>query len=109
MDNLLDEGAGSVALIRQPLPDVFWDPAEVRNEDDAARHQVMFDIYDRIADTHPTVRVVALDRYFTAAGLDVDRAARPDGVHVAPSVSIEIAEQFLGDQLIGVALGLPVR
>ena len=109
VDNLLDEGAGSVALIRQPLPDVFWDPAEVRNEDDAARHQVMFDIYDRIADTHPTVRVVALDRYFTVAGLDVDRAARPDGVHVAPSVSIEIAEQFLGDQLIGVALGLPVR
>jgi len=109
VDNLLDEGAGSVALIRQPLPDVFWDPADVRNEDDAARHRVMFDIYDRIADTNPDVRVVALDRYFTAAGLDVDRAARPDGVHVAPSVSIEIAEQFLGDQLIGVALGLPVR
>ena len=37
-------------------------------------------------------------------GLDVDQAARPDGVHWSPEASLRIADEFLGEQLIRAAL-----
>ena len=37
-------------------------------------------------------------------GLDVDEAARPDGVHWSPEASLRIADEFLGEQLVRAAL-----
>ncbi|HUF99550.1 MAG TPA: acyltransferase family protein [Ilumatobacter sp.] len=108
VDGLVAHGAGSVALLRQPLPDVYWIEDDVRPDGDPVLREVIFDTYDRIADARAHVEVIALDEYFTHAGLDADKTARPDGVHVSPEIGTSIAAQFLGDQLLRVALGLPV-
>jgi hypothetical protein len=55
------------------------------------------------------VRVVALDRYFTEAGIDRDEVVRPDGIHLTPDSATEITTAFLGDRLVRVALGEPLE
>ena len=50
------------------------------------------------------VVVVDLPAWLHEQGLDVDQAARPDGVHWSPEVSWRIADEFLGEQLVRAAL-----
>ena len=48
--------------------------------------------------------VVDLPAWLAERGLDVDEAARPDGVHWSPEASLRIADEFLGEQLVRAAL-----
>ena len=49
------------------------------------------------------VVVVDLPAWLHEQGLDVDQAARPDGVHWSPEASLRIADEYLGEQLIRAA------
>ena len=50
--------------------------------------------------------VVDLPTWLATQGLDVDQAARPDGVHWSPEASTRIARDYLGEQLVRSALGI---
>ena len=109
VDGLLAAGAEHVALIRHPIPDSWWLPFE-EDYEDPARHEVIYGLYDDLATTDPgQVAVVGLDRHFTDAGIDRDQEVRPDGIHVTPEAAATIADQFLGDRLVRVALGSPAQ
>ena len=109
IDGLLTAGAGHVALVRHPIPDSWWLPFE-EDYEDPARHAVIYRMYDELAAAHPiSVAVVGLDRHFTDAGIDRDQEVRPDGIHVTPEAATTIADDFLGDRLVRVALGSPAE
>jgi peptidoglycan/LPS O-acetylase OafA/YrhL len=99
-------GTGRVALVRHPIPDVWWLP-EVDAQEDPVRHQVIYDTYERLAASNPAVvAVVALDGWMVATDIDRDVSVRPDGIHVDPDAATAITNDFLGERLIRAALGL---
>ena len=103
-DDLLAAGAGSVAWIRPPIPNVWW-MDQGTGQEDPARHAVAAAVYDQIAADRPgDVGVVALDEWLRAEGLADDEAIRPDGVHWDPDAALRIAEEYLGERIIRVAL-----
>jgi hypothetical protein len=102
-------GAGRVALVRHPIPDVWWLP-DLDAQEDPVRHQVIYDIYERLAASDPArVQIVPLDQWFIDSAIDRDEAVRPDGIHVTPAAATEITADFLGDRLIRAALGVPAE
>ena len=104
VDDLIAAGAGSVAFVRGPVPNVWWTNTS-EGESDPLRHRVLTDVYEEIAESQPsTVRVIDLASWYSGNELDADRDARPDGVHLAPGVATSIADQFLGEQLITAAI-----
>lgn len=109
IDGLLEAGASHVALVRGPIADPYWLP-EAHDQEDPTRYEVLFEVFDRLAEDYPgTVVVVPLNTWFIDAGFDRDVDVRPDGVHVAADPARQITEDFLGDRLIRIALGMPVR
>jgi hypothetical protein len=103
---LLDEGAGAVAWVREPIPDPLW-LGFVQTQEDPARHAVLYAVMDRIAERFPgRAHVIDLPAHLAATGLDVDQVARPDGVHWTPEAATLIATDYLGEQLIRAALDL---
>ncbi len=104
VDDLIAAGATRVAFVLEPVPNVWWNDA-TDGEADPARHAVLADVYREIAASRPdAVRVVDLASWFSEQGLDGDRDARPDGVHLAPDTATSIVDRFLGEQLIAAAL-----
>ena len=84
-DSLVAAGAGRVAFVNEPVPDVWWLP-KVQDEDQPERHQVMYDVYDGLARSRPDrVSVVPFAEWFTASGFDRDTVIRPDGIHLTPT------------------------
>jgi hypothetical protein len=103
-DDLLAAGAGSVAWIRPPIPNVWW-MNQGTGQEDPARHAVANAIYEDLATSHPgEVGVIALDGWLIGAGLDDDETVRPDGVHWDPEAALRVAEEYLGERIIRVAL-----
>lgn len=106
-DRLLAEGAGAVVWIRHPLPNPLW-LSSGQDQEDPARHEVLFEVMDAVAAADPErVLVIELADWLAGTGLDTDTEARPDGVHWSPEGSRRIADEFLAEQLLRVALGLP--
>ena len=104
VDDLVAAGATRVAFVLEPVPNVWWNDA-TEGEADPARHAVLADVYREVADSRPdAVRVVDLASWFSEEGLDSDRDARPDGVHLAPDTATSIVDRFLAEQLISAAL-----
>ena len=106
LTSLETSGAGHVALVRHPIPDPYWLP-RVDAQEDPARHQVIYDLYDHLAAEDDLVEVVALDRWLQDVGLDRSEEMRPDGVHPTPEAATDVSERFLGDRLVRIALGVP--
>ncbi len=103
---LLDRGAARVAWIREPLPNPAWFGTG-QGQEDPAYHAVLYDAMNRIEMASDRVGVVDLAEWVTDHALDDDREARIDGVHWTPETSRRIADEYLGEQLIRVALDLP--
>ena len=104
VDDLIAAGAARVAFVREPVPNVWWNDVS-EGESDPLRHQVLADVYQEIAASHPdTVRIVDLASWYSGNELDDDHDARPDGIHLAPDIATSIADRFLGEQLIAAAL-----
>ena len=106
LTSLETAGAGRVALVRHPIPDPYWLP-RVDAQEDPARHQLIYDLYDRLADEDDLAEVVALDQWLADVDLDRSEEMRPDGVHPTPEAATDVSEQFLGDRLVRIALGVP--
>jgi peptidoglycan/LPS O-acetylase OafA/YrhL len=104
-ERLLDAGAAGVVWVRQPVPDVYWSP-ETQVQEDPARHAALYAAMDAAAG-RPGVHVVDLPTWLASTGLDLDQEARPDGVHWSPEASARIATDFLGDELVRLALTTP--
>jgi peptidoglycan/LPS O-acetylase OafA/YrhL len=104
VDDLVAVGAARVAFIREPVPNVWWG-GTVTDEDDPGRHAVLAEVQAEVAAARPEhVRIIEFASWFTEAGLELDRDARPDGIHLAPPAAVSITDEFLGDQLIRAAL-----
>ncbi len=104
VDDLTAAGAARVAFVVEPVPNVWWNNT-TEGESDPNRHQVLAEVYQEIAASHPdTVRIIDLASWVSDNGLDADRDARPDGIHLAPEVAALVANRFLGEQLIVAAL-----
>jgi peptidoglycan/LPS O-acetylase OafA/YrhL len=106
-DALLDAGAATVVWIRHPLPNPLW-LSSGQAQEDPARHAILFATMEAIAVARPgRVEVIELDTWLEQAGYDRDVDLRPDGVHWSPEASRQIADGYLGEQLVRAALGLP--
>ncbi|MEX2627676.1 MAG: SGNH/GDSL hydrolase family protein, partial [Ilumatobacteraceae bacterium] len=106
-DRLLDEGVGTVAWVMQPVPNPLWlDLGQTQSEPE--RHQVLYATMRELAAERPgRVEVVDLAGWLDATGYATDADLRPDGVHWTPEASTRLADEYLGEQLVRVALGLP--
>ena len=103
-DQMLAAGAGAVAWIRPPIPNVWW-MNQGTGQEDPARHAVANTIYEQLAAARPAdVGVIPLDSWLVEEGLDDDQSVRPDGVHWEPDASLRIAEEYLGERIIRIAL-----
>lgn len=106
VDDLVDRGAARVAFVRPPEPRPFWlerpDPA-----DDAARFGALAATHDAIVAERSDVSLVPLADWFTDVGHATDRDMRPDGVHLSRVAAESVTVDWLGEQLIRIALGLP--
>jgi hypothetical protein len=101
---LIDAGAPQVAFVLYPATDFGWDSA-AEPADDPARYLELYDVEQAAAASDADhVSVVDLAGWSDAQGLTRDTAARPDGVHWTADVSRDIAERWLGPELIQTAL-----
>lgn len=103
-DGMLTAGAGAVAWIRPPIPNVWW-MNQGTGQEDPARHAVANSVYERLADLRGgEVGMIPLDTWLIEVGLDDDQTVRPDGVHWDPDAASRIAEDYLGERIVRVAL-----
>jgi peptidoglycan/LPS O-acetylase OafA/YrhL len=104
VDDLVAAGASRVAFIEEPVPNSSWrDSAD--GQDDPSRHAVLAEVYAEVGAARPdVVRMIDLASWFTEAGFDDDREARPDGIHLVPEASTKIAQEFLGEELVRAAV-----
>lgn len=103
-DELLAAGAGRVAWIRPPIPNVWW-LYQGTGQEDPARHAVANAIYADLA-AADGISLIPLDDWLIERGWNEDETIRPDGVHWDPAAAEQIAEEYLGERVIRAALGL---
>jgi hypothetical protein len=103
-DEMLAAGSGSVAWVVPPIANVWWGN-QGTGQEDPARHAVVRDVMDALAVERPgEVAVVDLAGWLDEAGLTDDHDVRPDGVHLEPGAATRVAEEYLGERLVRVAL-----
>jgi peptidoglycan/LPS O-acetylase OafA/YrhL len=104
-DELLALGAGSVAWVRPPIPNILWRD-NTTGQEDPARHDVLTEVLDAVAAARPgEVAVVDLRGWLDDSGRATDRDVRPDGVHFEPVAAVSIASDWLGERLVRIAVG----
>ncbi|MGD9703138.1 MAG: acyltransferase family protein [Acidimicrobiia bacterium] len=102
--DLLAHGVARVVWVVPPTPDMYWDPG-TSDYEDPARFAIQREAIEATVASHPgTARVVDLAGWLDAAGIATDHAVRPDGLHWAPEAAQQIAEDWLGQQLIEAVL-----
>jgi peptidoglycan/LPS O-acetylase OafA/YrhL len=105
-DELLAAGAGSVAWVKPPIPNILWQDLGTGQEE-PVRHEVLGEVLDTIAGQRPgEVAVVDLRAWLEESGRAEIREVRPDGVHFDPVHAVAVADEWLGERLIRIALGL---
>jgi peptidoglycan/LPS O-acetylase OafA/YrhL len=103
-EQLLGSGAGSIAWIAPPVPNAWWTD-DTTGQQDPARHAVVRGVMDEIASQLPDqVGVIDLAAWLEQNGLTDDHEVRPDGVHLDTVAAEDIADRFLGERLIRIAL-----
>lgn len=105
-DELLAAGAGSVAWVKPPIPNILWQDLGTGQEE-PVRHEVLAEVLDTLAAERPgDVGVVDLRAWLEDSGRAEIREVRPDGVHFDPVQAVAVADEWLGERLIRIALGL---
>jgi hypothetical protein len=99
----VEAGVARVVWLIPPIPDMYWLP-QTSDYEDPERFTIQRAAIDAAAAAHPAVRIVDLNGWATDAGILLDHAVRPDGLHWAPEAATRIAEEWLGQQLIDAAL-----
>ena len=98
----LDAGVRHVVFVREPVPNV--EQAGPQPQTERARHEVIYDAIDKIVAANPKVSMVDLDGWLATSCLATNAAARPDGIHIIPPFSTQVATEFLGPALVRAAL-----
>ena len=105
-DRLLAAGAGSVAWVKPPIPNILWQDLGTGQEE-PERHAVLGEVLDSIASERPDdVGVVDLRTWLEESGRAEIREVRPDGVHFDPVAAVAVATDWLGERLIRIAVGV---
>jgi hypothetical protein len=100
---LLVTSSGATALfVRAPLVDPYWLGRETMFND-PGRRAIVDDTMARLAVAGGPVRLLDLRAWVEGNGLAESHDARPDGVHWAPDVAIELAQGWLGPALLAIA------
>lgn len=103
---LADAGVSSIVWIEPPTPNPLWMSRDAPQAD-PARYEVVEGVVADLQEEFPQLRILPFAAWHAAEGLDDDKEIRPDGVHWTPDVSRLISENYLGEQVIRAALGLP--
>ncbi|MEZ5296168.1 MAG: acyltransferase family protein [Ilumatobacteraceae bacterium] len=103
---LVDAGVTSIVWIDPPTPNPLW-MSRGEPQADPARYEVVAAIVADLEAEYPQLRTMPFASWHAAEGLDADKEIRPDGVHWTPDVSRLISENYLGEQVVRAALGLP--
>jgi lysophospholipase L1-like esterase len=74
-------------------------PSEPLPESDPARMDALNDMIRSLADAREGVVVVDLAGHLAALPAAEDEHLRPDGVHFTPETAVEIAQDWLGEEL----------
>ncbi|MEQ8436750.1 MAG: acyltransferase family protein [Ilumatobacter fluminis] len=104
--DLVDAGVSSIVWVEPPTPNPLWMSREAPQAD-PARYEVVERVVTELQGQYPQLRILPFAAWHAAEGLDDDKEIRPDGVHWTPDVSRLISENYLGEQVIRAALGLP--
>ena len=96
----------SIVWIEPPTPNPLWMSRDAPQAD-PARYEVVEGVVADLQEEFPQLRILPFAAWHAAEGLDDDKEIRPDGVHWTPDVSRLISENYLGEQVIRAALGLP--
>ena len=107
VDDVIASGAENVVFVEPPIPNPFW-----LDRDDPVETGERFGILDTtqrtIAAEQPSrASMVSFATWFTDTGYDDDQDLRPDGVHLSPEAAERLTDEWLGEQIIRIALGLP--
>ena len=101
---LIDAGAPRVSWVLYPRLDESWGAIH-ETSDDPARYPAFYAIERAAAAKFPgIVSTIDLATWSDQQGLTDDHSARPDGVHFTPEKAKQVAEQFLGNQIVQAAL-----
>ena len=103
---LADAGVSSIVWIEPPTPNPLWMSRDTPQAD-PARYEVVERVVTDLQADYPQLRILPFAAWHEAEGLDDDKEIRPDGVHWTPDVSRLISENYLGEQVVRAALGLP--
>ncbi len=96
--------AAKVAWIRPPQIDPWWKDTDGVYAD-AEGHAVVDAVTARLSASDPAhARVVDLRLWMESSGLADDHDLRPDGIHFTPDAATQVATEWLGPQLVAVAL-----
>ncbi len=104
--DLVDAGVSSIVWVEPPTPNPLWMSREAPQAD-PARYEVVERVVTELQGQYPQLRILPFAAWHAAEGLDDDKEIRPDGVHWTADVSRLISENYLGEQVIRAALGLP--
>ena len=97
---ILTTSAAHIVWIRPPLINPYWMDIDSEARDPVV-HSVMEQVMADLVTEHPD-RVVLLDMrtWLENERLDQDHSIRPDGVHFGPEGSLEVAQRWLGPELV---------
>ncbi len=97
---ILSSTSARIVWVRAPVIDAFWlgkphpftDPELVQIREDVMR--------DTIRDHADRSQLLDLRSWMEATGLALDHDVRPDGLHFSPTASLDVAQTWLGPELL---------
>ncbi len=97
---ILTNSSAHVVWIKPPLINPYWMDIDSEARDPVV-HSVMEAVMGELATAYAD-RVILLDlrTWLEKQGLDQDPSIRPDGIHFGPDGSLEVAERWLGPELV---------
>jgi hypothetical protein len=98
-DMLLSAGSKHVVWVLHPRTDPFW--GGVQDQAMASRHMALHHAMREASALRASeVGVVDLMSWSTSDGIGEDHDARPDGVHWTFEAALDVAERFLGPEIV---------
>jgi hypothetical protein len=98
----LDAGVRHVVWVREPVPNPAFAGPQPQTE--RPRHEVLYEVMASLAASDPRVTVADLDGWLGTHSMVDSKSVRPDGIHIMPPYSQQVAAEFLGPLLVRTAL-----
>jgi hypothetical protein len=103
--SILATGVAVVVWIIPPVPTTYGMQPDAL---EPARYEARGNVIRAVAATDPAhIAVIDLARWFDASGAVNDPSFRPDGLHMSDTSATWLAQQYLGPELVRLALGEP--